>query len=225
MRQVLTHATVKEDIVKNPILLVKMPDKRQFPQKEIRFFNREECLRIIEEAGRTYSKPTDGCVDVIRDGEIVPELKKVLELVKQYDAVLGTGHISVSEIFTVTRAAREMGVKKIVVTHPEWWIVNMSPDGHTVTLFVVNRSPCDSVQCQFHLTEQAKLVRHISMAGFAPDAVNTADSAPVCPKELPADSDSGVVLPEVSWNMLQFYLEPIRASVMLRRGFHIPNQG
>ena len=71
-------------------------------------------------------KPTFGCVDVIRDGEIVPELKKVLELVKQYDAVLGTGHISVSEIFTVTRAAREMGVKKIVVTHPEWWIVNMS---------------------------------------------------------------------------------------------------
>ena len=82
----------------------------------------------------------------------------------------------------------------------------LSPDGHTVTLFVVNRSLCDSVQCQFHLTEQAKLVRHISMAGFAPDAVNTADSAPVCPKELPVDSDSGVVLPEASWNMLQFSL-------------------
>ena len=71
-------------------------------------------------------KPTDGCVDVVRDGEIVPEMKAVLELVKKYDAVLGTGHISVSEIFTVTKAAREMGVKKIVVTHPEWWIVNMS---------------------------------------------------------------------------------------------------
>ena len=71
-------------------------------------------------------KPTDSCVDVVRDGEIVPELKTVLELVKQYDAVLGTGHISVSEIFIVTKAAREMGVKKIVVTHPEWWIVNMS---------------------------------------------------------------------------------------------------
>ncbi|MCI6937164.1 MAG: hypothetical protein MR762_11070 [Clostridiales bacterium] len=82
----------------------------------------------------------------------------------------------------------------------------LSPNGHTVTLFVVNRSLCDSVQCQFHLTEQAKLVRHISMAGFALDTVNTADSAPVCPKELPVDSDSGVVLPEASWNMLQFYL-------------------
>lgn len=71
-------------------------------------------------------KSTEDCVDVVRDGEIVPELKKVLELVKAYDAVLGTGHISVPEIFTVTKAAREMGVKKIVVTHPEWWIVNMT---------------------------------------------------------------------------------------------------
>ena len=71
-------------------------------------------------------KSTEDCVDVVRDGEIVPELRQVLELVKQYDAVLGTAHISVSEIFTVTKAAREIGVKKIVVTHPEWWIVNMS---------------------------------------------------------------------------------------------------
>lgn len=73
-------------------------------------------------------KSTEDCVDVVRNGEIVPELKKVLELVKAYDAVLGTGHISVPEIFTVTKAAREMGVQKIVVTHPEWWIVNMTPE-------------------------------------------------------------------------------------------------
>lgn len=71
-------------------------------------------------------KSTEDCVDVVQNGEIVPELKKVLELVKAYDAVLGTGHISVPEIFTVTKAAREMGVQKIVVTHPEWWIVNMT---------------------------------------------------------------------------------------------------
>lgn len=55
LRQVLNHAVIKGDLDKNPILLVKMPDKRQFPQKEIRFFNREECIAIIEEADRTFS--------------------------------------------------------------------------------------------------------------------------------------------------------------------------
>ena len=42
------------------------------------------------------------------------------------DAVLGTAHIAPEEIFTVVEAARDMGVKNIVVTHPEWWIVGMS---------------------------------------------------------------------------------------------------
>lgn len=71
-------------------------------------------------------KSTDGCVDVVRNGKIVPELEKIFALLVKYDAVLGTAHISVEEIFTVVKAAREAGVKKIVVTHPEWWIVDMS---------------------------------------------------------------------------------------------------
>ena len=71
-------------------------------------------------------KPTDGCVDVVKDGVVVPELAEVFELIKKYDAVLATSHISVEEIFIVVKAAREAGVKKIVVTHPEWWIVAMT---------------------------------------------------------------------------------------------------
>lgn len=71
-------------------------------------------------------KSTDGCVDVVADGKVVPELEKIFDLLVKYDAVLGTAHISVEEIFIVVKAAREAGVKKIVVTHPEWWIVDMS---------------------------------------------------------------------------------------------------
>lgn len=68
----------------------------------------------------------DGCVDVLRDGKIVPELKDVFQLVKDHDAVLGTAHISPEEAFVVVEAARNAGVKKIVITHPEWWLVDMS---------------------------------------------------------------------------------------------------
>lgn len=71
-------------------------------------------------------KDPSGCVDVIRDGKIVPELKTVFQLVKDYDAVLATAHISPAEAFVVVEAARNAGVKKIVVTHPEWWLVDMS---------------------------------------------------------------------------------------------------
>lgn len=69
--------------------------------------------------------PANG-VDVVRDGKVVPELKTVFELIKEHNAVLGTAHVSPEEAFVVVEAARDAGVKNIVITHPEWWIVDMS---------------------------------------------------------------------------------------------------
>ena len=68
---------------------------------------------------------TDG-VEVVRDGKIVPELETVFSLIKEHNAVLGTAHIAPEESFVVIEAARKAGVKNIVVTHPEWWLVGMS---------------------------------------------------------------------------------------------------
>ncbi len=65
-------------------------------------------------------------VSVVKDRKIVEPLKDVFNLVRDYDVALGTGHISPSEIFTVVEAARDAGVKKIIVTHPEFHIVGMS---------------------------------------------------------------------------------------------------
>ena len=82
----------------------------------------QSARRHLEKMG----KPTDGCVDTVRDGKIVPELKDVFRLINDFDAVLGTAHVSPEEAFIVTEAARDAGVKKIVITHPEWWVVDMS---------------------------------------------------------------------------------------------------
>ena len=68
------------------------------------------------------------CVEVTRDGKVLPEVKTVMQLVKDYDAVLGTGHITPAECFAVVEEARNMGLEKVVVTHPEWWVVGMSAE-------------------------------------------------------------------------------------------------
>ena len=65
-------------------------------------------------------------VEVVRDGKVVPELETIFGLIKDHNAVLGTAHVSPEEAFIVTEAARYAGVKNIVITHPEWWIVGMS---------------------------------------------------------------------------------------------------
>ena len=65
-------------------------------------------------------------MSVVKDGKIVEPLKDVFTLVRDYDVALGTGHISPSEIFNVVEAARDAGVKKIIVTHTDFHIVGMS---------------------------------------------------------------------------------------------------
>jgi hypothetical protein len=58
----------------------------------------------------------------ILDGEnkLVPEINKILALVKKYDMILANGHISPRETFTLFEAALAMGIKKLVVTHGLW---------------------------------------------------------------------------------------------------------
>lgn len=67
-----------------------------------------------------------GGITCINDGEVVPELVKILKLIKEYDVILGTGHLSPEEIFIVVKKAKEIGIDKIVITHPEFWIVGMT---------------------------------------------------------------------------------------------------
>ena len=82
----------------------------------------QSARRHLEMTGQSAA----GAVDVVREGRIVPELADVFGLVRDHGAVLGTAHIAPAEAFIVVEAARKAGVEKIVVTHPEWWIVGMS---------------------------------------------------------------------------------------------------
>nr|WP_223258204.1 DUF6282 family protein [Thermogemmatispora tikiterensis] len=50
-------------------------------------------------------------------GQLRPEVRSCLARVAEYDMVLATGHLARDEIFAVVAAARESGVKRIVVTH------------------------------------------------------------------------------------------------------------
>ena len=67
-----------------------------------------------------------GGIQLVRDGKAVPELEPIFDLIRDYDVCLQTGHISGEECFPVVEAARKAGVKKIVITHPEYHIVGMT---------------------------------------------------------------------------------------------------
>ena len=64
------------------------------------------------------SKGLDGGIYILDErGRLVPEVYSVLDIVKQYDMVLATGHLSTEEDMALVDEARNLGINRIVVTH------------------------------------------------------------------------------------------------------------
>jgi hypothetical protein len=60
-------------------------------------------------------------LSVIDDaGELTEPARRCLERIAKHDMILATGHLGRPEIFALVRAAKSMGLKKVVVTHAEF---------------------------------------------------------------------------------------------------------
>jgi hypothetical protein len=56
------------------------------------------------------------------DGTVLPEVYEVLEAIKRADAILASGHMAPSQITAVFEAAREVGIERMLVNHPNFVI-------------------------------------------------------------------------------------------------------
>lgn len=56
-------------------------------------------------------------VSLIRGGELLPEVHRVLETIARHSLILETGHWTAAEVLLLIRAARQHGIERIVVTH------------------------------------------------------------------------------------------------------------
>lgn len=52
------------------------------------------------------------------EGKLLPVVQEILAIIKRYNLVLATGHVSVAESFALVEAAHKAGVTRIVITHP-----------------------------------------------------------------------------------------------------------
>ena len=50
-------------------------------------------------------------------GKVTPEMEEVLKIIARENLVLATGHVHAEEVVAVTKRAKELGVKNILVTH------------------------------------------------------------------------------------------------------------
>jgi len=62
------------------------------------------------------------------DGAVNQATRRCLELIASHDMILATGHLGRHEIFPLVRAAREMRVGKVLITHAEFPSQNLTAE-------------------------------------------------------------------------------------------------
>jgi hypothetical protein len=61
-------------------------------------------------------------------GQILPAVRGCLDLIARHNMILATGHLGRIEIFSLVKAAREAGIRKIIITHAEFPSQNLTAE-------------------------------------------------------------------------------------------------
>ncbi len=89
-------------------------------------------------------------------GQLIDGARQCLDRIAKHNMVLATGHLGRAEIVALVRAAKTIGIKKVVVTHAEFPSQNLSGDEqkelaamgatieHCFTTFYTGKAPWDA---------------------------------------------------------------------------------
>jgi hypothetical protein len=75
-----------------------------------------------------FKDAPEGIKVVGADGKVLPAVREVMKVCAQQKLVVCTGHASPTEALALIEAARDAGCDRILVTHAEFEVVNMSVD-------------------------------------------------------------------------------------------------
>lgn len=90
----------------------------------------DHCMRstAVEFVQAEVRRGRRGIAAVDREGRVTDEARAVLEVVGDADVILGTGHLGPAESLTLLRAAGEMGLRRLLVTHPMMSFTRLGPE-------------------------------------------------------------------------------------------------
>ena len=103
-------------------------------------------------------------------GTLVEPARRCLERIAKHNMILATGHLGRREIFALVRAARDLGVKKVVVTHAEFPSQSLTGDEqkeladlgaiieHCFTTTYTNKAPWEVAFANIRKTGVARTV-------------------------------------------------------------------
>ncbi|MGQ9637751.1 MAG: DUF6282 family protein [Thermodesulfobacteriota bacterium] len=73
-----------------------------------------------------YEGKKGGIMILKREGTLKKEVTQILDILSKHDVILSTGHLSQKESILLVREAKKRGIQKILVTHPDHLLIQMS---------------------------------------------------------------------------------------------------
>lgn len=64
-------------------------------------------------------------VKILKNGKLTKEVLEILKTIKEFDCILATGHLSWKESKKVVEEAIKIGIKRIIITHPIYQLIDM----------------------------------------------------------------------------------------------------
>lgn len=86
---------------------------RKGSHKELPFWAKLQ-MELIEQ-GKTQSS-----ISIMEGSKLKKEVYDILDVIKNYNLILATAHLGKAETFAIVKAAADLKVKKIVITHPNF---------------------------------------------------------------------------------------------------------
>lgn len=92
------------------------------------FSSRQHCENSHHGFPESDIEIPNRIVDVVdADGALIPAVFEVIDLIRESDAMLSVGHLEPRESLAVATAGRERGVRRMVMSHPDF-VVDADPD-------------------------------------------------------------------------------------------------
>ena len=108
-------------------------------------------------------------------GNILDEVKQILDMIAEFDAILSSGHLHVWEIWRLFEEAKKRGVKRLLINHPMYGLHFTYEDIRDLAAMgaLVEQSAGMYVDSRFNVYSPQELKEHILAAGVAHSSIGS----------------------------------------------------
>ncbi|MBD0413870.1 DUF6282 family protein [Oryzicola mucosus] len=120
-------------------------------------------------------RPSPGLTVVDPYGKILDEVKQILDLIAEFDAILSSGHLHVWEIWKLFDEARARGVKRLLVNHPMYGLHFTYEDVRDLAKLgaLIEQSAGLYVDSRFNTYTPEEFKEHILAAGVEHSSIGS----------------------------------------------------